>query len=120
MDETIHLSKNESETPTPTPPGVQTTKTETKIESVETEITPANGRRHRHPGELMGMSGRFWIAFIGMLGVVYIAGVVVHKSKDEIDPQVSAMILGGFLTLIGNVASNYFGQNTGPTKPKTS
>lgn len=95
-------------------PGSQT-KTETTISTVETDNGTLVGRR---AGELFGMSGRFWIALIAVLGAAIIA--ISALFRQNLDPQMLGMILGGFIALAGNISSTYLGQNAGPTKPKPS
>lgn len=109
------MSEEGTQPPFQTEPPTNQTKTETTIETIETGFPPHDGRR---PGELFGMSGRFWIAFLAVSFAGSIS--VIALLKDKLDPQMLGMILGGFLALAGNICSTYLGQNAGPTKPKPS
>lgn len=92
------------------------TKTETKTETIETDS--GTGKPRRQPGELFGMSGRFWVSIVAILGASYVV-VLVVKSAD-IEPQAKALTIGGYLAMCGSIANTYLGQNSGPTKTKPS
>lgn len=113
-DETVSPFPDEPVTP-PTNPTTQT-KTETKTETIETDS--GVGKLRRHPGELLGMSGRFWVTMVALIGSTYV--VVLSINSQDMGTDTKAVIIGAYIAMASGVASNYLGQNAGPTKPKPS
>ncbi len=109
-DETQFLQKEE----TPKPASSVTT-TSTKIDSVETEMP--GGKRVRQPGELLGMSGRWWVTMVGMVGATYVVILVV---MSDLPGETKGIVIGGYLGMVNNLSGTYAGQNAGPSKSKPS
>ncbi len=95
-------------------PAANQIKTETKIETIETEVP---GKRTRHAGEFLGMSGRFWVTIISIAGATYVMILVL---ASDMQSETKAMMAGAYIALASSIGNTYMGQNAGPSKPKTS